>query len=87
MKLLVERVLAYDMMAPFTCLDQLYEYSLKIEYFWGDNSDTGVNLFKHWYKISLKQAESQAIMFQIDLYDHCVYDEDIVSGGWMLEFL
>ena len=75
MKLLETRVIAYDMMATFTVLDLVDEYDLKLENLWGDHYATGVNLFKHWSKISLQKS----ILFQSYSYDNCVYDEDIIS--------
>ena len=55
MKLLESKLLDYDIMAIFIAPDILNEYSLGVEYFWVDRDATGVNLFKHCSKISLKQ--------------------------------
>ena len=65
-KLLETRVIYYDIMAPFIIPYLLCEYTLEVEYLWGDCSDTAVDLFKHWYNISLQQA----ILFQ---RDSCMY--------------
>ena len=74
-------MLDYDIMEPFIVPDLLNEYDLDVEYFWGDLNKTGMNLFKHWSKISLQQAT----LFQRYFYDNCVNDEDIVSFEWTLE--
>ena len=54
MKLLEARVLDYDIMAPFIIPDLVNEYELEVEYLWGNLSAIGINLFKHWSKISLQ---------------------------------
>ena len=54
--------------------------TLKVEYFWVDRAATGVKIFNHYSNISLQQE----ILFQRDLYDHCVNYEDIVSCEWTL---
>ena len=59
-------MLAYDMMAPFIIPYFIDEYSLEAEDSWGDYDDTGLNLIKHWSKISLQQE----ILIQRDSYDH-----------------
>ena len=74
MKLLESRVIAYDMMSPFIIPYFLNIYDLKVKYLWGNHAATGVNLLKHWYKISLQQE----ILFKKHSYDNCVNDEDIV---------
>ena len=60
----------------------LDDYELEVEYLWYNHSETGVKLFKHWYKIYLQQE----IMFQRDSYDNCVDDGDIVNCELTLEF-
>ena len=68
-------MLVYDMREPFIISDLVNDYSLKVEYRFGDPATTGMNLINHWSKISLQHI----ILFQRDSYDHFVYDEDIFS--------
>ena len=70
------------MTVPFIVPYLINEYALKVEDLWGDSDTTGMNLFNHWYNISLQQV----ILFQRNSYDHCVWYEDIVSCECTLEF-
>ena len=54
MKFLEERVIAYDMMAPYIVPYFIDEYALRVEDSWGDYAATGVNLCKNWSKIYLQ---------------------------------
>ena len=55
-----ELVPAYDMMEIFIVPYLLDDYDIELEYFWVDCDATGVNMFKHWYNVSLQQV----ILFQ-----------------------
>ena len=83
MNFLEARVLAYYMMEHFIIPYFTDEYDLELEYHWGDHDDAFMDLFNHWYKITLQQA----ILFQRESYDHFVDDEDIISCEWMLKLL
>ena len=69
------------MMALFIVPDLVDEDSLEVEDLWGDRTGTSVNMFKHCLKISHKQA----ILFQRDLYDCFVGNNDIFGCEWNLE--
>ena len=68
-------MLSYDMVVPCIIPNSLYMYALEAEDRWGYLYATGVNLFKHYSKISLQQE----ILLQRDSYDNCVDDDNIVS--------
>ena len=74
-KLLEAPIMAYDMRYPFIIPTLVDEYAVVVEDRWGNHTETGAYLLSHWSKFLLRVLAQ----FQIDSYDNCSHNEDIVS--------
>ncbi len=74
---------AFDMFDPFLVPTLIDPDAISVLDCWGNRKHDGIDLKKHWSKLSLKHLYA----CQRDTFDWCTDEDDLTSMEWVEEFL